>query len=175
MRALFSQMGGLFDPSWHLRHKESLGSLMRETGDMRDTDVYLEEIEEFKRLLPKRLHAALEKMEEQLFAKRETEKERLRSFLRGEKFAAEFEELERFAKTPSKEGLCVDALSPIVIQVKPVLESRYRKVLKRGAGIDGESPAEEYHAVRIDVKKLRYLMDFFSSLFDQKTRQPSRR
>ncbi len=167
IRALFSQMGGLFDPLWRRKHKESLGSLMRETGDMRDIDVYLEEIEEFRKMLPKRLHAALRKMEEQLLAKRDREKKRLHHFLMSEKFEAEIEELERFAGTPSEEGLCADAFSPLIFPVKSVLESRYRKILKKGARIDKNSSADEYHAIRIDVKKLRYVMEFFSSLFDE--------
>ena len=166
-RALLSQMGGVFDPVWRMEHKESLGSLMRETGDMRDLDVHIEEIEEFRRMLPKRLHGALRKMEERLLERRKSERERLRVFLMGEKFTAQIEELERFAQTSSEEGLCEEAFSPLILPVKSVLKSRYAKVLKRGSLIDKKSPAEEYHAVRIDVKKLRYMMEFFSSIFDE--------
>ena len=166
-RALLSQMGGVFDPAWCRMHKESLGSLMRETGDMRDLDVYIEEIEEFGRMLPKRLHNALKRVEKRLLERRKSERERLRSFLTGEKFTAQIEELNRFAQTSSEEGLCEEAFSPLIFTVKPVLKSRYAKVLKRGSLIGKKSPAQEYHAVRIDVKKLRYMMEFFSSLFDE--------
>ena len=49
--------------------------------------------------------------------------------------------------------------------VSRVLERRYRKVCKRGLELDTQG-WEELHALRIAVKKLRYPVEFFSSLFD---------
>ena len=46
-----------------------------------------------------------------------------------------------------------------------VLERRYKKVCKRGRALHAQS-ADELHALRIAVKKLRYPVEFFSSLFD---------
>jgi CHAD domain-containing protein len=49
--------------------------------------------------------------------------------------------------------------------VSRVLERRCRKVCKRGLELDKQG-WEELHALRIAVKKLRYPVEFFSSLFD---------
>lgn len=49
--------------------------------------------------------------------------------------------------------------------VSRVLKRRYRKVCKRGLELDRHG-WEELHALRIAVKKLRYPVEFFSSLFD---------
>jgi inorganic triphosphatase YgiF len=46
-----------------------------------------------------------------------------------------------------------------------VLDRRSRRVAKRGRGLDALT-ADELHALRIAVKKLRYAADFFSALFD---------
>ncbi len=167
IRALFSQMSALFDPIWCQKHKDSVSSLMRKTGEMRDIDVYLEEIREYGKILPEKLHPALEKLEKYLHTKEAGEREKLHRFLADEIFREEMEELAGFAANPSEEGLCADAYSPVILPVKAVLYSRYRKILKKGGRIDKHSPAHEYHAVRIDVKKLRYLMEFFSSIFDE--------
>ncbi|MCP5363905.1 MAG: CHAD domain-containing protein [Hyphomicrobiales bacterium] len=46
----------------------------------------------------------------------------------------------------------------------PLLSKRHKTALKRGKGFD-EQTAEERHQVRIALKKLRYLLEFFEALF----------
>ena len=43
-----------------------------------------------------------------------------------------------------------------------------RQVLKDGQAITAESPDEMLHALRIECKKLRYLMELFSGLYEPK-------
>ncbi|BBG66120.1 adenylate cyclase [Hydrogenimonas sp.] len=167
MRALFSQLDGLFDPLWLQRHKERVASLMRVTGEMRDMDVYIEEIEGFREMLPKRLHDALDRLERHLISRQKSERKRLHDFLLGEAFCREIEELGKFAETPSEEGLSPEAATPVILPVKKALRLRYAKILKKGSRIDEESPAHRYHEIRIDIKKLRYMMEFFSPIFDE--------
>lgn len=47
-----------------------------------------------------------------------------------------------------------------------VLERRYARVLRRGRSLE-KLPWSELHALRIAVKKLRYAVGFFQSLFDR--------
>ena len=42
----------------------------------------------------------------------------------------------------------------------------FRRVLKKGSAIGQDSPPEPLHRLRIDCKKLRYLLEFFRSLYD---------
>ena len=42
----------------------------------------------------------------------------------------------------------------------------YRRVIKNGLAIHDETPATALHELRIECKKLRYLMEFFRSLYD---------
>ena len=44
----------------------------------------------------------------------------------------------------------------------------YRRVLKRGTKIKPHTPAEALHQLRIECKKLRYLLEFFRSLCERK-------
>jgi CHAD domain-containing protein len=41
----------------------------------------------------------------------------------------------------------------------------YRRVRKEGRAVAPDSPAEELHELRKSCKKLRYLLEFFSSLY----------
>ena len=45
----------------------------------------------------------------------------------------------------------------------------YKRTVKRGSKLAGDPPAEALHKLRIDAKKLRYLLEFFSSLYQKKT------
>ncbi len=44
----------------------------------------------------------------------------------------------------------------------------YRRVRKEGRAISPDSPAEDLHELRKSCKKLRYLLEFFSSLYPKK-------
>lgn len=53
---------------------------------------------------------------------------------------------------------------PITDHARNLLEKRYRRVRKRGRGLDKRSGAE-LHRLRIAVKKFRYAADYFSGLY----------
>jgi CHAD domain-containing protein/CYTH domain-containing protein len=167
LRALLSQMAPIFDETWRLRHKESLAGLMRRTGEKRDIDVYLLEIPRYRGMLPKRLHPGIERLEHYLRGRLEAEEAALERFLRSDPLLEELEALTRFATTENAEGLGAEAQTPLILTAEKALWRRYRKILKKGAAIDASSPAHAYHMVRIDVKKLRYMMEFFAAIFDR--------
>lgn len=167
IRALFSVCKDMFDAAWLQSHKEKMRRVMGRTGDMRDIDVYLAEMDEYRKLLPKELHPGLNRLEHYLLQKQKQQRKKLESFLRSEEFLKEMEELALFAKTERPQGAGEEALSPVIIPVKRALKQRYKKVLKKGGEIEADSAAHEYHMVRIEVKKLRYLMEFFHSVFDE--------
>jgi CHAD domain-containing protein len=58
-------------------------------------------------------------------------------------------------------------LQPITGLASGLLSARFKKVSRRGRRFVELSPAER-HQLRIDVKKLRYAVDFFSSLYGRK-------
>jgi len=167
LRALLSQMSPLFEKEWLEEHKAKLAGLMRQTGEKRDIDVYLMHIPLYKSMVPKKYHAGIDALETYLRRQVESKTEALKRFLRDAPFTDEMAELERFAREEGPAGLNERAEGPIIIEVKQALRKRYRKVLKKGGEIDAESEAHLYHMVRIDVKKLRYMMEFFSSILDE--------
>lgn len=166
LRALLSQMAPVFEESWRTEHKERLAALMRRTGEKRDIDVYLSEIPRYRKMLPESMYRGLERLETYLRRRLETETEALKRFLESEAFIGEMESLSRFVTSEDGEGMGEKAKTPVILVADRALSKRYKKVLKKGAAIDADSPAHSYHMVRIDVKKLRYMMEFFSSVFD---------
>jgi CHAD domain-containing protein len=45
--------------------------------------------------------------------------------------------------------------------------ARYRRIERDGRKTNSDTPAEVLHELRIDCKKLRYLLEFFYSLYDE--------
>jgi CHAD domain-containing protein len=64
---------------------------------------------------------------------------------------------------------------PLAQFAREVLSRRHRKVSKAGRRLvkgdpQHESDHAELHRLRIDIKKLRYAAEFFSALYDRKSR-----
>jgi CHAD domain-containing protein len=57
---------------------------------------------------------------------------------------------------------------PIALVSRTLLHKAWRRVEKRGRRIDVESPPEALHDLRKRCKELRYLLEFFASLYEQR-------
>ena len=64
--------------------------------------------------------------------------------------------------------LAPNATLPIEEVARRKIDKHYRQVIKDGNQILDHAQDDLVHALRIDCKKLRYLMEFFASLFPQK-------
>jgi CHAD domain-containing protein len=54
---------------------------------------------------------------------------------------------------------------PVLRAAPPLITQRYRKTRKMGTHINEASAAEEYHALRIQCKQLRYALEFFREIY----------
>jgi CHAD domain-containing protein len=60
------------------------------------------------------------------------------------------------------------ARMPVAPVSRTLLHKAWRRVEKRGRRIDVESPPEALHDLRKRSKELRYLLEFFASLYEQR-------
>ena len=144
--------------------RKILGDLARQTNRLRDLDVYLLAQDEYLGLLPPELRPALEGMFEDFSAERKIELQNTTLKIRAHsnrkllrKMAVYFSE-----ETAHKPSSSADIpVGPLVFRC---IYKRYRKIREIAAGIGAETPDEVVHQIRIECKKLRYLMEFFSEL-----------
>ncbi|HFS82461.1 MAG TPA: CHAD domain-containing protein [Epsilonproteobacteria bacterium] len=167
IRAILSQLGFLFDEEWLQTHKTRLSELMAQTGPKRDVDVYLLEIKHYKTMIEPRHHKGIGHLEAYLLTLQEKLERDLVASLGGDAFREELEALFDFSRDPSLARLRDPLDGPILLSIKPSLRKIDHKVRKNAAKLDTDSDAQAYHAVRIKVKKLRYMMEFFASLFER--------
>jgi len=140
-----------------------LGSI---TGAVRDHDVYLLKMPEFRADLPKSMRQDLDPLDEYLHQHHRRERRRLISRLKSKRYHELLSSWEEFlARAPGDDATCPDAARPIADVASERIWKAYRRVYKCGRNIKPETPADALHALRIDCKMLRYLLEFFRSLY----------
>lgn len=134
------------------------------TNSVRDCDVYLLGADEYRAMLPERLHPGLLCFFEGLRERRKKEFKLMKRRLKSARAAALFKDWQGFlrdrlpALPPAKKpGLCRGFAARL-------LKKRYKRILETGAACGPESEDTVLHALRIEAKKLRYLLEFFRSV-----------
>jgi CHAD domain-containing protein len=103
-----------------------------------------------------------------LLAKQQKAHKELAKKLRSAKYLSTLSEWEQYLKAQAP-------LKPVEsnakLTIKQLADRRlwksYQRVLKEGNAITEQSPAEALHELRKSCKKLRYLMEFFQSLYPE--------
>ena len=142
-----------------------LGSL---TGPVRDLDVYLLDKPEYMAMLPKELHAGLEEFFIDLAKQRIRRFEELRKGLASQRYHSFAEQWKGFLENLGEEsqngqaGTGEQLCRPLAMKI---IRKRFAKILQDGKKLTVVSPDEDLHSLRIQGKKLRYLLEFFNSFF----------
>jgi CHAD domain-containing protein len=161
-RALQRELAGVFPPEPLRAFRDGFRELQAITGATRDLDVQLLEFDDLpaapgdvaplRRLLEEHLRGARETMV------RELRSTRTRALL--DNWSDVLGELvdSDVAERP-------DAARPVADVAGERIATVYRRMVKMGGRIDDDSPAEALHELRKKGKELRYLLEFFASLY----------
>jgi CHAD domain-containing protein len=165
-RSAISQIKGVFDPEELDRFKQGLAWIGQITGPTRDLDVYLLQFDEYRQSLPAKVRPDLDPFHGFLLAHHAQAQKKLAHKLNSPQFRKLLKEYRAWLEAPAPEvSKQPNAMRPIA----ELANSRIRKVFKRvrkvGTAIHEDSPAEALHELRKDCKKLRYLIEFFQSLY----------
>lgn len=166
IRSVLSLFKGVFSDADTAELKQVFSDLMAPTGRLRDLDVYLLEKDMYFSLIPENLHVGLRAMFDRFEADRKQQLARLTRKLRSKAYHASMTELNACFKPPGHIQPGANADRPAFDYACALIWKRYRKVCKLARSIDEETPDQIVHDLRIDCKKLRYLMEFFAPLFD---------
>jgi len=165
IRALLSVASSLFNKKWASEAKARLKAQMGPTGEKRDLDVHLARMADYRRLLPKHKRHQLDWLE--AFLKEENKKARtaLLAHLQTAEFLAVFEDI--VAACRRSEAYKKRARGPILALIRAPMKARWRRLVEEGRAIAPDTPPRHYHRLRIDVKKMRYMLEFFLPALDE--------
>jgi len=165
-RSGLSQIKGVLPKAISDRYGIEFADVGRGTSRLRDLDVYLLNRDRFLAMLSGDLAPALDPFFEELASERSKEHDSVVRLLSG----ARYKELVKnwkavLARCGSPELEAERARAAVGETAGRMITRRYRRVLDRGSRIDKQSPDTDLHTLRISCKKLRYLLEFFASLY----------
>ncbi len=170
IRSALGQIKGVFPPEETARFREAFTRLGQSTNTLRDLDVYLLKKEQYRALLPDRLSPGLDALFEDLAAERKNKRRAVTRSLNRAAYRTTVTEWRDFLDSPAEysDEEAPNAHRPVFQLACQFILKRYRQIIRLGRKIGDDSPDEELHRLRISCKKLRYLLEFFASLFSEK-------
>ncbi|MCW4026403.1 MAG: CHAD domain-containing protein [Candidatus Bathyarchaeota archaeon] len=165
-RAALSQIRGVF-PKEAVRHfSKEFAWLGQVTGPTRDLDVYLLQMDDYEKSLPEDIRPDLGHLKDFLVEHQRIEQRKLVRALNQNRFKKLVKEWEEFLSAPRPESAAMrNADTPIIETSSARIWKVFRRIIKTGTRIEESTPAEALHRLRIECKKLRYLLEFFRSLY----------
>ena len=167
-RAGLSQIKNTLPEHVVSKYVEFFAWLGKITGTTRDLDVYLLSYQQYKAALPLSVRNDLDPLYGFLKNKQVIAQKEMAKKLTNSAYINQLVDWERYLKESftKKEKASYSDLS-----IKELADQRiwlvYKRVLKEGNAINKSSPAEALHDLRKTCKKLRYLMEFFQSLYPE--------
>jgi CHAD domain-containing protein len=151
------------------RYKTEFAWLGPITGPTRDLDVYLLKFDDYKNSLPVSAQADIEPLRDFLIRHHAIEQKALVKALDSARYRRLLQSWAEFLEKPVNErSTLANARRPVREVACQRIWKVYRGILKEGRAIQADTPAEALHELRKTGKKLRYLMEFFQSLFPAK-------
>ena len=168
-RSALGQIKNVFPKETTSRFKKDFSFLGKLSNQLRDLDVYLLKKDAYKAMLPSILRDDIDPLFDFLSKKRtKALKQVVRSF-ESEKYRQIMQDWETFLNEPledkpttSNTDLCILTLA------QKSIYKQYGSIVKASNRELENIDDEKLHALRIECKKLRYLMEFFASLFSHK-------
>lgn len=165
-RSALSQIKDVFPEAPLERFKKEFAWLGQITGPTRDLDVYLLKFNDYQNSLPESMRGDLDALRDFLQKHQQAEQQTLAKALGSPRYKRLVKAWRKFLETalPSR-STQPNATRPILSVAKERTWRVYRRALKEGRAIKPQTPAESLHELRKTCKKLRYLMEFFQSLY----------
>jgi CHAD domain-containing protein len=165
-RSVLSQLGGVLPEKAVAPFAADFKWLGELTGPCRDLDVWLIDLSAKRDDLAGGEATALSPFESKVRAARDRAHTEVVLGLTSPRCRRLLESWEAFlSKQPATAEPPQDVDTPVKVFADGRITKAYQRVLRRGRDLVGDPPPEAIHRLRIAAKKLRYLLEFFRSLY----------
>ena len=164
-RTVQRQFTGALDPGELPGFRAEFRWLQQATGPARDLDVYLEDLDSLRELLPEHMRRDLDPLVPVLVHSRLAARADMTRALRSVRAMNLFEDWERLLETMVERSAHdrPAADRPVGVVAGKRIRKVYKKIVTMGRAIERDSPAEDYHELRKKGKELRYLLELFGA------------
>ncbi|MFC1825862.1 CHAD domain-containing protein [Thermodesulfobacteriota bacterium] len=168
-RSALGQIKSVFPQNTTGRFKKEFAYVGKLSNQLRDLDVYLLKEDAFKAMLPPVLRDDIAPLFDYLRKNRSKALQQVIRGLKSKKYAQIMQDWETFLDEPVQDPPKASSADvPIIALARKRIYRQYRRIVEDGSRILDNTEDAKLHALRIECKKLRYLMEFFSSLFPHK-------
>lgn len=148
------------------RFRAEFAEFGEKTNRLRDLDVYLLSAGEYRALLPAGIRGDIEPFFDRVREERARELEEVLRWMASAAYEKPLAEWEDFLERPLSEADArAESRAPVVGPAGRTIRARYEDVAALGAEAASAPDDRKLHVLRIECKKLRYMLEFFSSLY----------
>ncbi len=156
----------LFPDEIYSRFKKDFKWIQKKTNRVRDLDVYLAQYPDYEKRVQKNFRKYLSPLQEYIESQRISAHTDLVGIFQSERFQNMFSDWTELLNS----GLLED--NPAAVEDAQEYGCRrivklYQKLRRNGQKLTLKTPAKKFHSFRIEIKKLRYVMEFFNTDHDQ--------
>ena len=165
IRSLLSLFKGIYSEEETSNLKIVFSSIMQTTNRLRDLDVYLLEKQNYFEMVPATSRDGLKSLFGHFERERSLAHQEVNQKLKSKKYSKRIAMLQRLFEDESNLSTGPKNQEPALKYGCELINKKYKQVCKIARKIDASTPDDTVHDLRIICKKLRYLMEFFTPLF----------
>jgi CHAD domain-containing protein len=172
MRAAFEVFKDAFDRKSVKTHLKGLRATGRALGRVRDLDVFMEKAQHYLDSVPQEGRTGLNPLLSLWENERQEERSKMLEYLDSQEYADFKRNFLKFVTTPGAGAKKMSEHSPNQVKlVVPILVyTRLASVRTYGSLLESAT-IDQLHALRIEFKKLRYTLEFFSEVLGKETKR----
>ena len=137
------------------------------TNPARDMDVFRMAMADHARLLPPQHRRDIDPLIAFVVSRQQAEQRKLTDGMRSERYKRLLRDWSAFLRTkPAAGPQAPHGHRPVLEVASDRIAKRFARVIRRGEALKAKSPDLKFHRLRVECKKLRYLLEFFQDLYD---------
>ena len=168
VRSVLSLFKGVYGFEQVEELKQEFADLMKQTNRLRDLDVYLLDRENYFSLIPGISHEGLDIMFAVIGKRRAEEYGKVCKMIKKKDYRRSINRWVELFTSADNMSTGPEGSKNSKCYLSRLISRRYRKLCKIARSIDENTADEVVHELRINCKKLRYLMEFSLPFFSRK-------
>ncbi len=164
MHSILHEFANCMDRDIHGLLKLELKSMIDPTNELRDMDVFLDNMDAYRAMLQSKHKKSLKSVEKRLKKERDRSFDGVKSFVKSPEYVSMLSVVNDLTKEDKFYSSC--SQNPIDKVLKNLLAQRYDAIRSEAKALSPKEGPKAFHKLRLSVKKLRYLVDTFAHLFE---------
>ncbi|WP_045857945.1 CHAD domain-containing protein [Teredinibacter purpureus] len=171
LRSLLKSTKKCFSPCDERYFRQHLSQFSSSTNALRDLDVFLLNEKKYRNLVPLQYKAGMDALFRNIKVERTREHQNVVASIRHPVYDVICNEIEiRCLQTTHTASKYSER--PILLTAKKSLRKSHVRIYTKANTMTDNTTDEEIHKLRIDCKRLRYLLEFFTELFARSDIEP---